>query len=400
MNSIIKKILGIFLVVVFIVVNFSVSFLNVQAVDEEAVKDNINKIEDKIEDKQKEAQQLQPIYQQKQNQVYSTTTEIKKTETEISRKVEEIKNLEDKIQLDKKILGEYVRQMYMEDENFPIINFLMKENLSEAYKNFDALAGLKGKVIEKLEEIKATKESVEKVQEELAGKKEEHQELLSVQLTERNRVAGEINEIKLTIAQLQAKLNKLRSTLSSFLGSSFSMDDVLNVVKDASKATGVRKEFLFAMLDIESDLGRFSGSCNYKESKITTRSDNNFKDLIKITEELRYDYKKVKLSCPASSGGTGGAMGVAQFMPSTWMGYKDRIAKKTGNNPPDPWDLEDGIFGMAFKLAAGGATKKSGEHYAAKVYNCGSPSSRYWNTSCESYANTVISWSKGYDDYF
>jgi len=34
-------------------------------------------------------------------------------------------------------------------------------------------------------------------------------------------------------------------------------------------------------------------------------------------------------------------MGPAQFIPSTWMGYKDKVAALTGKNPPNPWDIRD-----------------------------------------------------------
>lgn len=257
MNIDFKKIFLVLLVGVFIVANFS---FVLAADDEDDIKKDIDKIEEKIEDTEKDLQKTQVIYQQKQNQVYSTSTEIKKTETEISRREDEIKSLENKIKLDKKILGDYVRQLYMEDQNFPIVKFLMNgEKLSESFSNFDSFVNLKEKIIEKLKEISEMKEEVVGVKEELAEKKDEHEELLSVQLAERNKVGAVVYEKKLTLAELNAKLNRLRSTLSSFLGSYFSMDDVIDAVKYADKKTGVRKEFLFAVLDKETDLGRFTG---------------------------------------------------------------------------------------------------------------------------------------------
>ena len=104
----------------------------------------------------------------------------------------------------------------------------------------------------------------------------------------------------------------------------------------------------------------------------------------------------MKVSCPLSYG-IGGAMGVAQFMPTTWVGYKSKISSITGNSPADPWDLEDGIIGMALKLKAAGAGSKSGEYKAAAIYYCGS---RLERAVCKNYANSVVSWAKGYDDYF
>ena len=124
--------------------------------------------------------------------------------------------------------------------------------------------------------------------------------------------------------------------------------------------------------------------------------DTNLKYFKEICDDLGYDYKKMKVSC-ALSYGIGGAMGVAQFMPSTWMGYKDAIASSVGHSPANPWKLKDGIMGMALYLKNKGGDRKSGEHTAAAAYYCGSNLSR---DVCQNYANTVISWSKGYDEYF
>ena len=90
-------------------------------------------------------------------------------------------------------------------------------------------------------------------------------------------------------------------------------------------------------------------------------------------------------------------MGIAQFMPTTWLGYKSQIASITGHNPPDPWNVVDGVVGMAIKLAAAGATSKSGELVASKRYYCGSPNSPYWNNKCNDYAKNVQRLATGYE---
>ena len=136
---------------------------------------------------------------------------------------------------------------------------------------------------------------------------------------------------------MNAKLSKLRSELSSLLGKSYNAKDIEDAAKFASKMTGVRKNFLLGMLVVESDLGRFTGGCTATESRMSSNRLKLFKD---ICEELDYNWKKQKVSCPPKSyKGTGGAMGVAQFMSDTWMGYKSSIASATGHNTPDPWSL-------------------------------------------------------------
>ena len=76
--------------------------------------------------------------------------------------------------------------------------------------------------------------------------------------------------------------------------------------------------------------------------------------------------------------GWGGAMGPAQFIPSTWMGYKDKVAALTGKNPPNPWDIRDAFAAAAIKLTSGGADGSyQGNWNAAMRYFSGSTNVKY-----------------------
>ncbi|HEY4486534.1 MAG TPA: hypothetical protein VJB70_02275, partial [Candidatus Paceibacterota bacterium] len=71
--------------------------------------------------------------------------------------------------------------------------------------------------------------------------------------------------------------------------------------------------------------------------------------------------------------GWGGAMGPAQFIPSTWVLYEDKIAKLTGHNPPNPWDPYDAFMASALLLKENGAAKGgyAAERLAALRYLAG-----------------------------
>ena len=93
---------------------------------------------------------------------------------------------------------------------------------------------------------------------------------------------------------------------------------------------------------------------------------------MKITAELGLDPYSQVVSCPPGYG-YGGAMGPSQFIPSTWILYKDRLARITGQNPPNPWTPRTAIFATALLMDDNGAGKgtRADERLAALRYFAG-----------------------------
>ena len=401
-----RKLTVVFLIVAFAVFNvYSFSVNNVRAETEaEKIQDKLKDYADDLKKEEAELKALNSQSYKNQAQISATTARINKIKSDMASREAELKNLSAQAELNKKLLGEYIRQLYYAgQDNDPLVELaLFNGNLDEMVSGSDSIINIKEKINDALKIIAEAKIETEEMKKELEDKRIADQKVLNSQQSQQNQIAGDIKEQQLTIADIQKKMSKLRSALSSFLDKSFTTDDVVREVKYASGKTGVRKEFIFAILDKETDLGRYTGGCYYSKGKNAVKGHMKSSDkteFIKLMDELGYGKNDKKLSCWPGYG-YGGAMGVAQFMPSTWIGYKSAISNYTGNNPPNPWNLKDGIMGMAEKLKRAGATSKSKEHYAAKVYYCGGPSSIYWKTRCEAYANTVISWSKGYDEYF
>lgn len=179
----------------------------------------------------------------------------------------------------------------------------------------------------------------------------------------------------------------------------------------ASNATGVRKNFIMGLLTVESDLGRNTGECSYKEVEDGARENyqngilglrawETFKDrrekVKDLATSLGYDYEKLQVSCNPGEAyvGTGGAMGLGQFMPDTWLEYKDRISQVVGKSNPDPWNEKDAAVAIALKLSdVYGVTdhNRYAEKNAAKLYLSGTTSWKYdW------YANQILYWAENY----
>jgi transglycosylase-like protein with SLT domain len=301
------------------------------------------------------------------------------------------------VELYKSSLADTIRRAYFASGNQSLLHVIENDGSERFLKKIDSLDDMRQKIIDVVNKVESAKQLQEKKKNELIELKKEkekllveHKEIESTLLVQSTNVQTEIGRVDASIAELNAKLSAVENQLSSLLGISFDTDDIVKAAKFASKKTGVRKDFILGMLVVETNLGRFTGGCNYKESRMSDYRKDIFKDICK---GLDYNYKKQKVSCPpANYKGTGGAMGVAQFMSDTWKGYESKIARATGHNPPDPWSLTDGVMAMALKLANDGATKKSGEWKAASRYlgTCSTANTKF-------YCEDVLWWADNYE---
>jgi len=91
--------------------------------------------------------------------------------------------------------------------------------------------------------------------------------------------------------------------------------------------------------------------------------------------------------------GWGGAMGPAQFIPSTWVLYKDKITAITGK-PADPWNIKDAFLAAGLLLRDAGASRQTydAEWKAAMIYFSGSTNPAY-----SFYGNSVMAIAKEYE---
>ena len=102
------------------------------------------------------------------------------------------------------------------------------------------------------------------------------------------------------------------------------------------------------------------------------KPDRDVAPFLKITAAAGRDWQNTRVSCPQEIG-YGGAMGPAQFIPSTWVLYDDLITKATGEAVADPWNPRDAFMAAGFLLRDNGATKGgySAERDAACKYFSG-----------------------------
>ncbi|MFH1175506.1 MAG: glycoside hydrolase family 3 N-terminal domain-containing protein [bacterium] len=170
----------------------------------------------------------------------------------------------------------------------------------------------------------------------------------------------------------------------------FTFGEALDIAKYVEGITKVRPAFLLGILQEELTLEKFDlcylTNLNTGEGvraidgKILQKTMHPKRDIpgfLAITKELGKDPLKTLVTCPMSFG-WGGAMGPADFIPSTWLLYKNQIERITGK-PADPWNINDAFLAAGLYLSDSGAASKTRdkEWQAAMIYFSGSANSPY-----------------------
>jgi membrane-bound lytic murein transglycosylase B len=207
-----------------------------------------------------------------------------------------------------------------------------------------------------------------------------------------------LTDKKQQAAQIRSRIYELFNS-----GSQINFGQAVEIANWAKKLTGIDPAFLLAILTQESNLGKNVGTCNRsgdppeKSWKVIMKPERDQEPFKKIIEELGLNIDTTPVSCPAHDTkgnqiGWGGAMGPAQFIPSTWMGYKNKVTKLTGKSTANPWDIRDAFIAAAIKLTGNGATgTEQGNWNAAMIYFSGSTNTRY-----RFYGDNVIAIAKKY----
>lgn len=220
---------------------------------------------------------------------------------------------------------------------------------------------------EALEEKRSEEEDLRQIQvlQKQAIEKDEKQKQSILKATK-----GQEKEYQKLIADREKEAAVIRSALFDLRDSgAIPFGTAYMYAQEASQKTGVRPALILAILREETNLGENVGTGNWKTDMKPERDWEPFKQ---ITAELGLDPDKMPVSRKPSYG-WGGAMGPAQFIPSTWILYKDRIGRMTGEVPPNPWTARTAIFAAALLMMDNGADKgtRASERLAALRYFAG-----------------------------
>jgi peptidoglycan hydrolase CwlO-like protein len=363
---------------------------------------------------QNEISNLNAKISQVQLEIKSLGLSINKTNLEIGTTETKIGDAEDEISKHKNALGQYIKIINENDQRSLTEILLKNQSLSDFFNDLNNIQTTQDNLKTTIDDIKKLKGQLEEHQANLEEKQAELEQAkrlqeienksLSKNKTQKNQLLkdtkGQESKYQELVKKSQKDIEAIKNQIGYLLQNGISAEEAVKYGQLAAIGVGIRPEYLLAELEQESALGNNGGKCyiidatsgstrRITNGQIYTKGIHPTRDLalfLSITAELGKDPFKTPISCGQ---GWGGAMGPAQFIPSTWMGYRAEVTRLTSHNPANPWNIEDAFVAAAAKLAKDGADSKTraGEIAASKRYYCGNASST--KSGCINYANSV-----------
>ena len=381
-------------------------------------------LQDQLDTLQKEIDQQQTILDAKRNQRVSLERDVSILTAQITQaklsikarnlaiqglaedirlKEQMIKELSGKIEQDKDYMAELFNKEAEIHAAAPVQAFLTHRSLSKLFEDADQYDAVRTELRTLYTKVGVDRTITQTQRDALQDKKDEQAQLLSIQKLQQARLVEQEGEKKKILAATKGveadyqkilkdkvqSANFIRAQLFQLQGSAaIPFGKAVEYAKVVEAKTGVRAAFILGIITEESNLGQNVGKGNWLTDMKAPRDTEPFK---LICAELGLDPNKMPVSAKQWYG-YGGAMGPAQFIPSTWILFKDKVAAATGHNPPNPWDPQDAFMAAGLLLKDNGAGKgtRAAERLAAVRYLAG------WANASKSayafYGNDVLSY--------
>lgn len=344
---------------------------------------------------------------------------IQKLGGEISEKNRQIQSLSTKIEREKDSLAQLIRKERELEDKSLVVLILSKDTISDAYGDIDAFASIKEGINKSVNQIKGIKTETEFEKKDLEVKKDQETDTkyelesakAKVEFSEAEKKKllsiskNKESEHQKVLAENAKRRAEILAAIFNLVGGStkINFETALIYAREAEKLFGIDPAFLLAILTQESNLGSNVGQCYLTDIKtgagVGANTGKSFPNVMKpmgltgrkgdiddffaITAAVGRDPMKTRVSCPiAGVAGYGGAMGPAQFIPSTWGGYKSRLKTVLGYDA-DPWNPRDAFIASAMFLTDKGAIGNSPsiQHKAAcSYYGTGGATCSYSNS--------------------
>ena len=357
-----------------------------------------NTLANKISQLKKQQALLQNQIQASNLQINQLGQQITVTQNSISQNSAKAQDLQNQI------AG--ILQAVNQNDQYPFLyTVVSQQKLSDVFNAYEDYAQISKGLSGLVDQLNQTNTQLTQEQQQLTDQQASTQNLLAIKVLQQGQLTDSVSQqntllqqtkgkeadYQIVISDSQKQASAIRSRIYQLLGisSQITFGQAVQIAQLSSQATGIDAPFLLAILTQESNLGNNVGTCNRagdppsKSYKAVMKPDRDIQPFLQITASLGVDPDITPVSCPlhdknGKQQGWGGAMGPAQFIPSTWVGYEAKVTALTGDNPPNPWDIRDAFMASAVKLVAGGANGTyQGDWDAAMRYFSGGTNLAY-----------------------
>lgn len=339
--------------------------------------------------------------QQAQLAIKQRDLKIKQINGDVGDLQRGIGTLDTKVDASQASLAQILRRT-REIDDLTLVELALGKSFTELFEDIDDFERIQVALDASFTEMAATRSDLSARKAALEDKQREESDMLQLQQVQKKDLQS-IEKQKKTLvsaakgqeANYQKVIAEQTKTATQIKNALFGLRDggaipfgtAYQYAKDAQAKTGVEPALILAVLRQETNLGENVGKClltnspnkgdgvgknSGKAIRAVMKPDRDVDPFMTITAELGIDPTQQVVSCPQSVG-YGGAMGPAQFIPSTWVLYKSRLAAATGENPPNPWQARTAIFATAMLMADNGADQgtRAAERRAALRYFAG-----------------------------
>lgn len=325
-------------------------------------------------------------------QIKAINLSLTQLDEEINKNKDKIKTNEEELRFKKNALASALQAIYDQESQTLIEIMLANVTISRFFDSLNNLLGIQDNLRESVEQLEEVRDNLLEEKEQLALKKTDAANLKTYRDSQKKSLLTKKNEkdalLKVTkgqeekyqelLKETKKTAAQIRSRIFEFLGGGeLTFEKAYQLAEHAGDAVGVEPALILAVLDKESALGQNVGRCGYRTAMHPVRDIPIF---LEIVTKLGLSPDSMPVSCANKDGAFGGAMGPAQFIPSTWKLYRSRVEELTGNKPASPWRNTDAFIATAIYLRDSGAYAGSSiedMRRAAARYYAGSRWRRY-----------------------
>lgn len=352
---------------------------------------------------------------------------IAQLKVDIVDKISTIQSLSKKIEREHDSLAHLLRNTN-EFDNETLVHLILSDNeISDFYSDLEAYASIKKAVKDSADRIRGIKTDTEIAKTDLEKKQDAEIDAQAELENAQNKIAKAEADKKQLLAiskekeasynklaaEKKAQADKIRAAIFNLAGTSTKIDfgTALAYANNVRDKIGIDPAFLLAIITQESNLGANVGQCyltdtttgsgigkntgtpfaNVMKPMGKTGRKGDVEDFLRITSELGLTWNLTAVSCPiAGVAGYGGAMGPAQFIPTTWTLFETRLKSALGYDA-NPWVPKDAFMASGMyltDLGAVGSSVSAQNKAACKYYGSGGATCSYGN-SVQKLKNTI-----------